>query len=79
MRSLTREWEKGGGGTAVVRSKVTKTVLVRQLLMIWLEFCFTSPETVGLLGTGAQGGHLDFHTAPGLWVQALSEEGINYS
>ena len=25
--------------------------------------CFTSTETVGLLGTGAQDGHLDFHTA----------------
>ena len=28
----------------------------------WLS-CFTSTETVGLLGAGAQGGHLDFHTA----------------
>ena len=27
----------------------------------------TSTETVGLLGTGAQDGHLDFHTAPELW------------
>ena len=25
--------------------------------------CFTSAETVGLLGTGAQDGHLDFHAA----------------
>ena len=25
-----------------------------------------STETVGLLGTGAQDGHLDFHTAPEL-------------
>ena len=31
-----------------------------------VEFCFTSTETVGLLGTGAQDGHLDFHTAPAL-------------
>ena len=30
------------------------------------EFCFTSTETVGLLGTGAQDGHLDFYTAPAL-------------
>ena len=30
------------------------------------ECCFTSTETVGLLGTGAQDGHLDFHTAPEL-------------
>ena len=29
--------------------------------------CFTSTETgVGLLGTGAQGGHLDFEIAPEL-------------
>ena len=28
------------------------------------ECCFTSTETVGLLGTGAQDVHLDFHTAP---------------
>ena len=31
-----------------------------------VECCFTSAETVGLLGTGAQNGHLDFHTAPEL-------------
>ena len=37
------------------------------ILYIWLgEVCFTSTETVGLLGTGAQDVHLDFHTAPGL-------------
>ena len=29
----------------------------------WLKCCFTSTETVGLLGTGAQDVHLDFHTA----------------
>ena len=29
-----------------------------------VECCFTSTETVGLLGTGAQDGHLDFHTTP---------------
>ena len=28
----------------------------------WLKGCFTSTETVGLLGTGAKDGHLDFHT-----------------
>ena len=33
-----------------------------------IECCFTSTETVGLLGTGAQDSHLDFqfHTAPEL-------------
>ena len=30
----------------------------------WLKCCFTSPETVGLLGTEDQDVHLDFHTAP---------------
>ena len=30
------------------------------------ECCFTTTETIGLLGTGAQGGYLDFHTAPEL-------------
>ena len=38
-----------------------------QLVKDWLiECCFTSTETVGLLGTGAQDGHLHFHTAPEL-------------
>ena len=33
----------------------------------WLKCCFTSTETVGLLGTGAQDVLLDgFHTAPEL-------------
>ena len=34
----------------------------------WLKCCFTTTETVGLLGTGAQAVHLDFHTAPELWI-----------
>ena len=33
-------------------------------LVLLVECCFTSTETVGLLGTGAQDDHLDFHTAP---------------
>ena len=36
----------------------------------WLKCCFTSTETVGLLGTGAQDIHLDFHTAPELCYAA---------
>ena len=31
-----------------------------------VQCCFTSTETVGLLGTGAQDVRLDFHTAPKL-------------
>ena len=45
-----------------------------------LKCCFTSTETVGLLGTGAQDVHIDFHTAPELrWANlrclALSDIG----
>ena len=36
-----------------------------------LECCFTSTETICLLGTGAQDGHLDFHTAPEVCVTWL--------
>ena len=31
-----------------------------------VDCCLTSTETVGILGTGAQDVHLDFHTAPEL-------------
>ena len=34
----------------------------------WCWCCFTSTETVGLLGTGAQDVHLEFHTAPELCI-----------
>ena len=34
--------------------------------VVLIKCCFTSTNTVGLLGTGAKGGHLDFHTAPEL-------------
>ena len=37
-------------------------------LLLLLKCCFTSTETVGLLGTGAQDGYLDFHTASELEV-----------
>ena len=41
-------------------------VLVTRRSRLLLKCCFTSTETVGLLGTGAQDVHLDFHTAPEL-------------
>ena len=43
-------------------------VYVRTWALGWLKCCFTSSETVGLLETGAQDVHLDFHTAPGRYV-----------
>ena len=45
-----RNGKKGGRGMEV---------------LLLLKCCFTSTETLGLLGTGAQDGYLDFHTAPG--------------
>ncbi len=39
----------------------------------WLKCCFTSTGTPGLLGTGAQDCHLDFHTAPDLYTHTHSE------
>ena len=42
-----------------------------------VQCCFTSTETVGLLGTGAQDGHLDFHTAPVLWEHRTLESSSN--
>ena len=35
-------------------------------VVLLADCCFTSTETIGLLGTRAQDGHLDFHTAPEL-------------
>ena len=35
-----------------------------------VECCFTSTETVSLLGTGAQIVHLDFHTPLAQWAHA---------
>ena len=42
------------------------TRMPRESYRSWLKCCFTSTETVGLLETGAQDVHLDFHTAPEL-------------
>ena len=41
-------------------------MLIPQLVFSWWLCCFMSTETVGLLRTGTQDGHLDFHTAPEL-------------
>ena len=42
---------------------MTRSDLESKTLLIMAEYCFMSTETVGLLGTGDQDGHLDFHTA----------------
>ena len=41
-------------------------ILSSALALLLLKCCFTSTETAGLLGTGTQDVHLDFHTAPEL-------------
>ena len=47
----------------------TRTAALFCVILNWLvECCFTSTKTVGLFETGAQDGHLDFHTAPELWI-----------
>ena len=43
-----------------------------------LKCCFTSTETVGLLGTGAQDVHLDFHTPPELCCELAVVEVLIY-
>ena len=63
--------------TVVPGTSVTYRVFVCVVFLAWrvktyrglswlVECCFTSTETVGLLETDAQDGHLDFHTAPEL-------------
>ena len=53
----------------IVRDKVTRqsphpwVLPTRKDYNYAVECCFASTETVGLLGTEAQDGHLDFHTA----------------
>ena len=41
---------------------------------VLIKCCFTSTETVGLFGTGAQDGHLDFHhSSRGLFLYARKD------
>ena len=55
--NLELQWHVSSCGATVISSRL-------------VELRLLSTETVGLLGTGAQDGHLDFHTAPELcnWV-----------
>ena len=49
----------------------------RLIINFLVECCFTSTETVGLTGTGAQDGRLDFHTAPELSDNCYDDVGLN--
>ena len=46
--------------------KVTVCTNRKGELTFWLSVALRPTKTVGLLGTGAQDVHLDFHTAPEL-------------
>ena len=46
------------------KSTSTFTQLLSSEDTVLDECCFMSTETICLLGTGAQDGHLDFHIAP---------------
>ena len=47
-------------------------------MILMLKCGFTSTETVGLLGTGAQDVHLDYHTAPEFCVPMIRAEHVIY-
>jgi len=71
-------------GVTLVKTMIHDALLLCGLRLLrvacWLvECCFTSTETVGLLGTGAQDGHLDFYTAPGLCMSPVSATAFNTS
>ena len=56
---------------SVVRDKISRELIEQSILVHahyahLVECRFTFTETVGLLGTGTQDVHLDFHTAPEL-------------
>ena len=51
-------------GTFVFLTRGAASHVCLGAMLKLLKSCFTSTETVRLLGMGAQDGHLDFHTAP---------------
>ena len=74
-------WGRGGGDRKNKQKQNTKTEtsLPGSMLQSFMSplctykqvhYCFTSTEIIKLnyYGLGAQEGHLDFHTAPGLWT-----------
>ena len=55
------------GGWMLLRKELIMVEDSPRITML-MKCYFTSTEIVGLLGTGAQDGHLDFHTAPELCI-----------
>ena len=65
--------QHGGGPDDVAERRWSVGLQCR---ILKLKCCFTSTETVGLLGTEAQDVHLDFHTAPELDVAPGDLHGV---
>ena len=59
------------------KEKERAFIYYEQCLFVIAKYCmsfvlrWSVAETIGLLGTGAQDGHLDVHTAPELWWNSL--------
>ena len=58
--------------TRAIRDVQSVPVVLMMHVLLLLKCCFTSTETVGLLETRAQDGHLDFHTATELCKSCAS-------
>ena len=65
-KGQTFHWIPGFYSTSGVVNYTTVIFSAHLVALKCVECCFTSTETVVLLETGAQDGHLDFHTAPEL-------------
>ena len=72
QNTATQRLESSGQGSGACSAVACRGLDV----VVVVECCFTSPETVGLLETGAQDGHLDFHTAPELCSDVVDESCI---
>ena len=59
-------WRRRGKIAPFFQERLLRGSVVHIAYFGGLKCCFTSTETIALLGTGAQDVHLDFHTAPEL-------------
>ena len=66
INKINMQMKRNNDIVLIKRDSLTRAKLNALYKQLLVEWCFTSTETIGLLGTGAQDGHLDFHTAPEL-------------
>ena len=81
MSARRLDWSEGKAGghkgwhsSGIVKYLDLPLAQFRLYRVGWSVAGFTSTETVGLLGTGAQDTHLDFHTAPELWTVSCGRQ-----